>query len=464
MYKTGDLVRYLPDGNLEFVGRIDNQVKVRGFRIELGEIENILVRHPGIRQAAVVAREGNPEGKRLVAYIVARPKLDLTTDRLRRYLKDHLPEYMIPSAFVLLSELPLTPNGKIDRKALPSPDQNRLAKVGGYQSPRTMMEQALAGIWAEVLGVEKVGVHDNFFDLGGHSLVAVRLVNLIKRKIGRTVRIAHIYQAPTVERMASILDDREVAASCSSLVPLQTQGSKPAFFWVHGDTSNAYLTRYLDAEQCLYGFQHQSTDGQPALYRTVEDIATHYLKEICAVQPYGPYRLGGNCFGGLVAFEMANQLQSRGEKVDLLVLLNPATPRPKNSHQPTPPIQTPQNDLRHLLQRFLSFRTGSRWNDGLNRVTVKVIGEMWHLAESVKKPIQKAIYKVCDRLGASIPVSLRSRYILEIYFRALRYYVGRPFQGDMVLLLGQDYSRQHRIHWSKQCTGGVTIHNVSGGP
>ena len=462
LYKTGDLVRYLPDGNLEFVGRIDNQVKVRGFRIELGEIENTLVRHPGIRQAAVVARDGNAEGKRLVAYIVARPKLDLTTDRLRRYLKDHLPEYMIPSAFVLLSELPLTPNGKIDRKALPSPDQNRLAKVGGYQSPRTMMEQALAGIWAEVLGMEKVGIHDNFFDLGGHSLVAVKLVNLIKRKLGRTVRIAHVYQAPTVERMASILDDREVATSCSSIVPLQTQGSKPAFFWVHGDTSNAYLTRYLDAEQCLYGFQHQSADGQPALYRTVEDIATHYLKDICTVQPYGPYRLGGNCFGGLVAFEMANQLQSRGEKVDLLVLLNPATPRPKNSHQPTPSIKTPQNDLRHLLQRFLSFRTGSRWNDGLNRVTAKVIGEMWHLAESVKKPIQKAIYKVCDRLGASIPVSLRSRYILEIYFRALRYYVGRPFQGDMVLLLGQDYACQHRTHWSKQCTGNITIHDVSG--
>ena len=205
MYKTGDLVRYLPDGNLEFVGRIDNQVKVRGFRIELGEIENILVRHPGIRQAAVLAREDNPEDKRLVAYIVPRPKLDLTTDRLRSYLKDQLPEYMIPSAFVLLGDLPLTPNGKIDRKALLIPDQKRLAIVGSYQSPRTIMEQALASIWAEVLGMEKVGIHDNFFDLGGHSLVAVRLVNLIKRKIGRTVRIANIYQAPTVERMASIL-------------------------------------------------------------------------------------------------------------------------------------------------------------------------------------------------------------------------------------------------------------------
>ncbi len=462
LYKTGDLVRYLPDGNLEFVGRIDNQVKVRGFRIELGEIENILARHPGIRQAAVLAREDNPQDKRLVAYIVPRPELDLTTDRLRSYLKDQLPEYMIPSAFVLLDDLPLTPNGKIDRKALPSPDQNRLGIGGRYQSPRTTMEQALAGIWAEVLGVDKVGIHDNFFDLGGHSLVAVRLVNLIKRKIGLTLRIAHIYQAPTVKQMAGILDNREAATLFSSLVPLQTKGAKPAFYWVHGDSSNAYLTRYLDAEQCLYGLQHQSTDGQPARYRSVEDIAAHYLKEICAVQPYGPYRLGGNCFGGLVAFEIANQLQSKGEKIDLLVLLNPATPVTAGPLQVSRPIRTKVNDLRHLLQLFSSLRSSGRWNEGLNRVTGGIIGQMRNLLESAKRANQKAVCKIYDRLGASIPASLRSRYILEIYFRALRYYVGRPFQGDMVLLLGQDYSRQHRAHWSKQCTGRVTIHDVRG--
>ena len=377
----------------------------------------------------MLAREDNPENKRLVAYIVPRPKLDPTPDRLRSYLKDQLPEYMIPSAFVLLDDLPLTPNGKVDRNALPSPDQNRLAKVGGYQSPRTMMEQALAGIWAEVLGMEKVGVHDNFFDLGGHSLVAVRLVNLIKRKIGRTVRIAHIYQAPTVERMASILDAREVAMPCSLLVPLQAKGAKPAFFWIHGDASNAYLPRYLDAEQCLYGLQHQSTDGQPALYRSVEEIAAHYLKEICTVQPHGPYRLGGNCFGGLVAFEMANQLQSKGETVDLLALLNPATGLTEGSQQVSPPIWTPVNDLRQLLQLSLSFRTSSLWHHGLNGMKGIIIGQMQNLIGSLKRANQKAICKIYDCLGASIPASLRSRYILEIYFKALRYYVGRPFQG-----------------------------------
>ena len=212
----------------------------------------------------------------------------------------------------------------------------------------------------------------------------------------------------------------------------------------------------------MYGFQHQSADGQPALYRTVEDIATHYLKEICAVQPYGPYRLGGNCFGGLVAFEMANQLQSKGEKVDLLVLLNPATPRPKNSHSQPRRSGLHKTICAIFFNVFCRSEPRSHWHDGLNRVTRKVIGEMWNLVGSVKRANQKAICKIYDCLGASIPVSLRSRYILEIYFHALRYYVGRPFQGDMVLFLGQDYSRQHRVHWSKQCTGRVTIHDVPG--
>src|SRR5262249_40389017 len=193
-----------------------------------------------------------------------------------------------------------------------------------------------------------------FFDLGGHSLLAVRMVNLIKKRIGRTVRVASVFQAPTVERMASVLHDHESTTPCSSLVPLQTKGSKPAFFWVHGDVSNAYLPRYLDSEQRVYGLQHQSTDGQPALYRTVEEIATHYLTEIYTVQPHGPYRLGGYCFGGLVALEMANQLQKQGKKVDLLVLLNPASRKTGTSTVVSSPIWTMVNDLRHLLQLISS--------------------------------------------------------------------------------------------------------------
>ncbi|MGB7950461.1 MAG: amino acid adenylation domain-containing protein, partial [Candidatus Binatia bacterium] len=462
LYKTGDLARYLPNGNVEFVGRMDNQVKVRGFRIELGEIENILGRHPGVKKAVVLAREDNPGDKRLVGYIVPQRQLDLSTDGLRSYLKDRLPDYMVPSAFVFLDDLPLTPNGKIDRKTLPIPDQNRSRLVGSYQSPRTTMEEALARIWSEVLGVEKVGINDNFFDLGGHSLLAVRAVNLIKKRIGQTIRIADIFQASTVERMASFLHDDEVATPCSSLVPLQTEGSKPVFFWVHGDASSAYLPRYLDPEQRLYGLQHQSTDGQPAVYRSVEDIATHYLEEIYTVQPHGPYRLGGNCFGGLVAFEMAHQLQKRGESVDLLALLNPASPRTRASKVRYSPISTLVNELPHFLQVLLSFRLSGRSNDALKKVKGSISAAIRKPLRSVKKAAQKAICTICERFSLSIPVSLRSRYILEIYFQALQFYVLRPFQGDMVLFLSQDFPRERRVYWSKQSTGIVTIHDVPG--
>src|SRR5262249_8297411 len=245
-------------------------------------------------------------------------------------------------------------------------------------------------------------------------------------------RVASVFQAPTVERMASVLHDHESTTPCSSLVPLQTKGSKPAFFWVHGDVSNAYLPRYLDSEQRVYGLQHQSTDGQPALYRTVEEIATHYLTEIYTVQPHGPYRLGGYCFGGLVALEMANQLQKQGKKVDLLVLLNPASRKTGTSTVVSSPIWTMVNDLRHLLQLISSVRHSSHWNDVLNRVKGRMSDRMLNLVWSVKRPTQKTICMICECLGVSIPVSLRSRYILEIYRQALQNYVLRPFQGDMV--------------------------------
>ena len=188
------------------------------------------------------------------------------------------------------------------------------------------MEQALASIWAEVLGVERVGIHDNFFDLGGHSLVAVRLVNLIKRKIGRTVRIANMLSSAdgrTNGKYSPRSPKLPRRAHCS--FRCKPRGRHRLFFGSMATSATRTYRVIWTRSSALYGLQHQSADGQPALYRSVEDIAAHYLKEICTVQPYGPYRLGGNCFGGLVAFEIANQLQSKGEHVDLLVLLNPAT-------------------------------------------------------------------------------------------------------------------------------------------
>ena len=206
LYKSGDLARYLPSGDIEFLGRIDHQVKIRGFRIELGEIETVLGQHPNVREAVALAREDTPGDKRLVAYLVPTEQPAPTTSELRRFLKEKLPEHMVPQAFVSLDALPLNPNGKIDRRALPPPDQQRPDLEGTFVAPRSEVEGVLAEIWAEVLDLEAIGVHDNFFELGGDSLKAVGLVSLMSAQTGRELEVRFVFSHPTIGAAAEALD------------------------------------------------------------------------------------------------------------------------------------------------------------------------------------------------------------------------------------------------------------------
>ena len=205
LYKTGDLARMLLDGNLEFLGRADDQVKIRGFRIELGEIESVLVKHPKVREAVILAREDVPGEKRLVAYVVFKDDV-LSGAELREHLQHKLPEYMVPGAFVALKRLPLTLNGKVDRKALPAPDGLRLGGETDYVAPRTPVEELLTGIWSKMLGVEKVGTHDNFFDLGGHSLLVLRVYAALKEATDRNFQLVDLFSYPTIYSLAQHLD------------------------------------------------------------------------------------------------------------------------------------------------------------------------------------------------------------------------------------------------------------------
>ncbi|NES86858.1 MAG: amino acid adenylation domain-containing protein, partial [Moorea sp. SIO2B7] len=330
LYKTGDLARYLPDGNIEFIGRIDHQVKIRGFRIELGEIEAILSSHPQVAQVVVVAREDNPGNKRLVAYIVSEEN-PLSKSELHQFVQQKLPDYMVPSAFVILEALPLTPNGKVDRKALPAPE----AKLeGDFILPRDPVERQLAQIWSEVLNVYPIGVQDNFFDLGGHSLIAVRLMSQIEKQFGKNLPLATIFKGQTIEQLASILQESTDSISWSALVPIKPNGNKRPFFLVPGGGGNvvyySYLARYISSEQPFYGLQAIGLDGESEPYTRVEDIAAHNIQEIQSVQPQGPYLLGGHSFGGKVALEMALQLQKQGQEVALLAILDTTAPEPGN--------------------------------------------------------------------------------------------------------------------------------------
>ena len=205
LYRTGDLARYLPNGEMEYLGRIDDQVKIRGFRIELGEIESVISQFADVREAVVTTREEQKGDKRLMAYVVSRTESKIESAELRNYLREKLPDYMVPSAFVQLEKLPLTPNGKVDKKKLPAPEKDTLSDREEFVEPRTETEIKLAKIWSEMLGVDNIGIHDNFFDLGGHSLLAIRMFSSVEETFRKSVPLATLFEAGTIEKLAGIL-------------------------------------------------------------------------------------------------------------------------------------------------------------------------------------------------------------------------------------------------------------------
>ena len=234
LYRTGDQARWLPDGRIDCLGRLDHQVKVRGFRIELGEIESVLSAYAEVKQCVVAVREDSPGEKRLVAYVVAHDGYVLEPGRIRRKLREQLPEYMVPAAVVQLSTLPLTPNGKVNRLALPPPGDEAPDGLMGSVTPRNRLELQLAAIWEQVLGVAPIGVRDNFFDLGGHSLLALQIFGAIEQTLGRRLPMSLLLQAPTIELLAEVLSQEGCSIRWDSLVAIQPRGTKPPFFVVPG--------------------------------------------------------------------------------------------------------------------------------------------------------------------------------------------------------------------------------------
>lgn len=334
LYKSGDLGRYLRSGDIEYLGRLDNQVKIRGFRIELGEIEATLESHPGVDAAVVRVLKQQKGGDKLIAYVVG-PDSARQGALLRDFLLDRLPDYMVPSAFVRMERVPLTANGKVDYAALPVPGPTSRDTEQAHVAPRDRGEQQLVGIWEEVLEMAPIGVHDDFFSLGGDSLLAVSLAVQIERQFRKSVPVAILFRNPTIEKLAHWLRD-SAAAAWSALVPLRATGTKTPFFCVAGGGGNALcfhqLARKLPPDRPFYGLQAVGLDGQRAPLRHVEDMAAEYIKEIRAVQARGPYLLGGHCFGAWIAFEMAHQLQQQGAEIGLVVVIDAPAPLPRPAH------------------------------------------------------------------------------------------------------------------------------------
>jgi amino acid adenylation domain-containing protein len=345
-YRTGDLVRYLPGGEIEFLGRIDNQVKIRGFRVELGEIEEVIKQFPGISNAAVLLFSDNTNSHQLAGYIIRdkRQSEKMTgsavEEQLKSFLRSKLPGYMIPSIFVEMEELPLNTSLKIDRKALPKPDFSTACN-GRYETPVTPGEKLLVQIWKEILGLEEVGVQDDFFSLGGHSLAAVQMMTQVKQATGKKLPLTALFQHPTVQKLATQLNGFNHPMDCknslmsgqsidkqhfSSLVPIRESGSKPALYLVHGGGLHVLfyqnLIKYLDPDQPIYALQAKGLNGDEEPLDSIEDMAAHYIREIRAKNPAGPYCLAGYSLGGLIAWEMAKQLMGMGKDVPMLFLFD----------------------------------------------------------------------------------------------------------------------------------------------
>ncbi|HKP82176.1 MAG TPA: amino acid adenylation domain-containing protein [Pyrinomonadaceae bacterium] len=328
LYKSGDMACYLPDGNIRFLGRRDEQLKLRGFRIEPGEIEATLKEHVAVADAAVVA----DEDLRLVAYFTANSRTP--DEELRIFMRQRLPDYLVPSFFISLDELPLTPNGKVDRIALRARVRAQLERVDERIGPRDPLESELARIWEELLHVEP-DIRDNFFDLGGHSLLVVSLLARVERVTGKRLHVADIFKAPTIESLASLLRDEVDQSAATPLVTIQPHGSLTPVFFVHpaGGSVGAYFTlaRALGSERPFYALEG-TLAGKAR--REVELVAMNYLEAIRTIQPDGPYLLGGWSSGGVVAFEMARQLQACGAGVALVVLLDSGPPGTVDADDP----------------------------------------------------------------------------------------------------------------------------------
>jgi len=458
LYRTGDMARWRPDGNLEFLGRRDSQVKIRGFRIELEEVESVLGTHPQVAACAVTTQPLDDGNKRLTAFVVGRESANLTADALRSWLQKKLPDYMMPGRFLQLPALPLKANGKVDRKSLDEWPAKEMTGGGEFEPPRNELERKLADLLKTLLRREQISIRDNFFHLGGDSLLAVQLACAIEKMAGVELPMATLFQSPTIETLARRLSEKDWTPAWSSLVPLQVQGSRPPVFFVHGVRGEVYryleLVRRLSPDQPCYGIQAVGLDGRVRRHVTVEEMAAHYVEELVAFQPTGAFYLAGYSMGGWIAYEMAQQLRRRGRQVLLLALLDsgPAGKVAPIHYASQLAVFIPRRCVLHLRrwlrlprqEQFAYLRR--RWISFRQLFTQNRVQ-----TPAVTAPPEKS----------SRPPKVAGDY-LDYYHAVAASYQIREYHGPVEVFVSDQYHPGWKSYWKHQARGGVSMHRIPG--
>ena len=448
LYATGDQARYLPNGQIEIMGRLDQLVKIRDFPIDLHQIEAVLGDHPEVQEAFVLAQmeSANP---RLVGYVVLSLGSVVSSDQLHQFLRQTLPAYIVPSAFVCLAELPLTPTGQVDRARLPAPD-DRSPESTTAGAARDDLDLQLTKIWEDTLGIQPIGIQDNFFDLGGHSLLAVRLLAKIEEVLDQQLALSTLLTAPTIQQQSELIRTAGFSAPKEWIIPLQRGTAEtPPLFCIYGILLYYDLARHIGAEQTVYGIYLQEEvdllraepEQHASSLTNVPQVAALYLKKIRTIQPQGPYLLAGESFGGIVAYEMAQQLQAEGETVALLALFDTLAPGV-------------------TLKRSWQQRT------------------VGHLSEMAKQgpayALQKLNQKINQKLSQKInhhpAVPTLSKEDRRPQFRRQigRTYIPQPYSGKVVLFRAIDrdpfesVSVNPQFGWSYLVQKGIEIYDVPG--
>lgn len=459
MYRTLDRGRWLDDGTLEYLGRGDAQVKVRGFRIELEEVEQALAAHPAVAGAAVAARGEVGAERHLAAFLAAREGAETPAPaELRAFLRERLPEYMVPAGFAWVEALPRTASGKLDRCALPDPDADA-ASATVFVAPRTELEERLAALWADVLGVEKVGVHDDFFDLGGQSILATRLAARVRDELGSDFPVAELLTGPTVEQMARAVSGEKGPVRLP-LVPLQTFGERPPLFVVHPAGGHVVCYRelayLLSAGQPVIALQPRGIEdgGQPPISE-IEEMAAFYVEAVRGMRPAGPYRVAGWSFGGVVAWEMAQQLMAAGHEVDLLALFDTAPNTPEG-------MMINAGDPAEIVWQTVAGLAG---HAAAARVNVDELRGLEGREQALAMLRKMDLPRLLPESRVDDVLALTTVRAANLQAQAA--YKPRPYPGHLTYFrtVGSDDTEGRSPgleFWSALADGGVTAHRVAG--